>query len=173
MIIQGPMGIVADRATGTKEAVWIAVENGSTAAISKSMLCCWQDLSLDNTSVSGILQNTKGLRVTIAPAGLALFTCAGFAQKDIALTTAGTRGAIALLQTYGWRDEVFVDTAGADNDTIIGGLLIPSTDTAGKVQGCSNNAAPTGAEVANAVGSASSVVATNATSTVGAFIKIR
>lgn len=172
MIFQGPMGIVHDRTLATKEIAWIAVEVGQTTAIAKNSLCAW-DFATDNSAVAGILQDTKGLRVIIAPAGLALFTCAGFAHTAMDGTAANSRGKIYLLQTYGWRPEVLVDTAAADNDTIVGGLLIPSTDTAGKVQGCSNNAAPTATELANAVGTAASVVAVGATATAGAFVNIR
>lgn len=170
MILEGPIGVMPNAAAASKEKAFIFVESGQTAAIAAGLLCAWD--TFDNSAVAGILQNTYGLRIVVCPAGTALFHMAGFANKAIPAFTAAAsaRASTVTLQTKGHRSDLAVDTAAADNDTIIGGLLIPSTDTAGNVQGCSNNAAPSGAEVAQSVGIALAVVAVASTATIDGIV---
>ena len=179
MIIQGPMGIVADRATGTKEAMWVAVESGQAAAIAKGELCVWD--FADYSATAGILQNTRGLRVLVCPTAEAgdntsgVVRLAGFAHKDIAAFTAfaTSRGPIALLQTYGFRSDLTANTDAASN-ILQGGAIVPSGDAAGAVEGPQDVTSPTVAEVSKMCGFSFVVVAANTTVTASleAFIKI-
>ena len=151
-----------------KDFIFAQVENGQTTTIAKGALCAWD--TTDNSAVAGINQNTRGLRIIVNPAPNVLFNQAGFADIAIPGTPAGTRGAMFMVQLYGFRNDLEADAAAADNDTIVGGLIIPSVDTAGKVMGCSNNAAPTGTEVAQAVGIALGIVGQGATGTIEGLV---
>ena len=173
MIIQGPMGIVADRASGTKEGIWIAVELGQSAAIAKGFVCSW-DLTTDNTGVAGILQDTRGLRVVVCPASTTLNVVAGVANKDIAANAAfaSSRSPISLLQTYGFRTDIPVTTAAGDFDTVIGGVLTPSSVTAGRAMGCTTAGVPTAGELNTKIGTAAKVVAVNTVDVIAGIINV-
>ena len=176
MIIQGPYAIQADRASGTREAVWIQCETAQSADITKGQLCAWD--TVDNTAVSGILQNTKGLRVVVCPTAEASDVAdgkrrvAGFAHTTIpgfAGFASGRSATNLLLQVYGFRNDVVADTDGA-SDIVVGGSIGPSGDTPGAVEG-SQITVPTGNEVLKTVGMSFEAVAINNVVVINAWIR--
>ena len=180
MIIQGPMGLVADRASGTKEAEWIGVETAQAADIPKGALCAW-DVAADNSAVAGILQNTWGLRVIVYPTAEAGDVAdgknrvAGVANKLIPgyAGFASGRSPICLLQIYGHRSDLMADTDGNSN-IIVGGIIQPSGDAAGKFEGPqTETAVALPADVLKVCGFSFEAVAVNTTTTFNGFLKIR
>jgi hypothetical protein len=157
-----------------KEAIFFSAENGQTAAIPKGSFCVW-DIT-DNSAVSGITANTRGTRVIICPTAEAgdatagVVRKAGFAHTAMDGTPANTRGTQSyLIQVYGWRNDVIVDTDAASN-IIAGGLIVPSGDAAGAVEGPQDVTSPTVAELSKIVGTAMDAVAINNVGTIEAIV---
>lgn len=160
----------------SKEAGFISVECGQTADITKGSLCAW-DLT-DNAAVAGILANTFGLRVIVYPTAGAgdatdgVVRPAGFANTAIIGTAANTRGTVPyLLQVWGHRNDVTANTDAASN-ILAGGLIVPSGDAAGAVEGPQDVTSPTVAEISKIVGMSYEAVAINTTATINCFIKL-
>jgi hypothetical protein len=157
-----------------KEAIFFSVENGQTTTIAKGSLCVW-DLT-DNSAISGITANTRATRVIICPTAEAgdatagLVRKAGFAHTAMDGTPANTRGTQSyLIQVYGWRNDLVADTDAASN-IIAGGLLVPSGDAAGAVEGPQDVTSPTVAELSKIVGMAFDVTAINTTATIEGIV---
>lgn len=157
-----------------KEAIFFSVENGQTTTIAKGSLCAW-DLT-DNSAVAGILANTRGVRVIVYPTAEAgdvadgLSRKAGFAHTDMEGTAANTRGTQSyLIQVYGFRDDVLADTD-ANSNILAGGVIIPSGDAAGKVEGPQTEGTITVEGLAKCVGISCQVVAINTTATIQAIV---
>lgn len=155
--------------------IFAQVENGSTSAIPKGALCVW-DLT-DNRAISGILADTFGLRVTIAPAGYTASTAfnkAGVAAAAMPITVAGTRGAIYPMIVYGPCDYTLVNITAA-GDAIPGGLAVVASDAAGYASGAedqTNFGTITPQEQCKAFGFFRDVIAAPGTATTGTvFVK--
>jgi|SRR3990172_86949 len=168
MNIQGPHDV-----TSGKEAIFALVENGQAAAIAKGLLTVWAHD--DNTAAAGILQNTRGMRVIVAPVNDADGTCrqAGVAHTaiDANAAFASTRGPSFLIQTYGFRDDLQSDTTATTN-IILHGAIVPSTDTAGKLMGFATEGTPLVQELTKVVGHSFEVVAINTSVTFQGFLRI-
>jgi hypothetical protein len=158
----------------SKDIVWASVESGQATSIAKGSLCAWD--FTDNAAVSGIEMNTRGLRVIIYPvadagdAATGVVRVAGFAHTAFDAVAANTRGVPVLIQVYGFRDDITANTDAASN-IIQGGLIVPSGDAAGAVEGPQDHTAATGNEVSRAVGISFEAVAINTTATIQAFVR--
>jgi hypothetical protein len=160
--------------SGTKEAIFVAVENGSTSAISAGYLCAYD--TTDNHAVAGILANTYGLRVVIYPTaeeGAAtdgLCRQAGIAHTDIPAGVAGARNGIYLMQVWGPRDDLKANTD-ANTNILKGGAIVPSGDAAGTLEGLSTETTWTVDTLSKTVGFSFEVVAVNTTTDFTGFVK--
>lgn len=158
----------------SKEKIFFSVTNGQTTAIAKGSFCVWD--FTDNSAVAGILTNTRGIRVIIGPvaecgdATSGVVRKAGFAHTEMEGTTANTRETRSyLIQVYGYRDDITANTDGASN-ILQGGLIVPSGDAAGAVEGPQDVTSPTVAELSKIVGFSYDAVAINTTVTIQAHI---
>lgn len=179
MIVAGPHGVQIGSTGGVfavKDFIFAQVENGGTADIAENLLCAW-DLT-SNIAVAGIMQDTWGLRVVVYPTAEANDVADGLNRKAGIVRSpggmlgvpAGTRGRAELIQIYG-AGIVKANTDGASN-ILAGGVIGPSGDEAGAVEGLQVEATLTDTMLSKAVGMSFEVVAINTTVNITAMIRL-
>lgn len=152
----------AATAMPSQDGIFHQCEWGSTVAGSRGNLCAW-DL-VDNTAVTGIMRETRGLRCKIhpilAPTTVNPSRPCGVLTHDVAAfsTAASARTTMVLLLAYGPADYLRADTT-ANGDMVAGGHIIPTGDTAGTFNGPEDNAALQDNERLNSVGFSYQIVA--------------
>lgn len=178
MYISGLHGYNFDQASTAMPdfGIFLQGEWASTVAGSRGNICAW-DL-VDNTAVTGIMRETRGLRVILHPI-LAPTTYnpnrpAGVLTADIAApaaTPASSRSQLVVLLAYGPADYLKADTT-ATEGFIANSLVLPTGDTAGTFNGPVDNTAPTDNERLNSCGfSYQTVLQATGVTTFKGFVK--